>query len=173
MWTNDISVILLIVARTLIVYLAVMIGIRLSGKRELGQMTALDFVLLLLVANTVQNAMTGPDTSVNGGLIAAATLLIANLVVTRILVKNRKVRKFVEGSPTVLIYHGIVIKKHLQSEKISFDELHQAIREHGVATIQEVSIAVLEIDGSISVLKNDELPTVKLPHHRIKYIKRP
>lgn len=173
MWTNDITVILLIIARTLIVYLAVMIGIRLSGKRELGQMTALDFVLLLLVANTVQNAMTGPDTSVNGGLIAAATLLIANYIVTRLILKNRTARKFVEGSPTMLIYHGKVIQKHINAEKITFDELNQALREHAVATIKEVSIAVLEIDGSISVVKNDEMPKLNRPHHRIRFLKRP
>jgi uncharacterized membrane protein YcaP (DUF421 family) len=173
MWTNDITVILLIIARTLIVYLAVMIGIRLSGKRELGQMTALDFVLLLLVANTVQNAMTGPDTSVNGGLIAAATLLIANFVVTRLILKNRAARKFIDGSPTMLIYHGKVIQKHLDAEKITIDDLNQALREHAVAAIEEVSIAVLEIDGSISVVKNDEMPKSKSPHHRIRFLKRP
>ena len=173
MWTNDIWILLLIVARTLIVYLAVMIGLRLSGKREIGQMTVLDFVLLLLVANTVQNAMTGPDTSVNGGLIAAATLLFANFIVTRLILKNRKARKFVEGSPTMLIYSGKIIGEHLAKEKVTVDDLNQALREHGVATVEEVSIAVLEIDGSISVVKNDEMPKINHPHHRIRFLKRP
>jgi uncharacterized membrane protein YcaP (DUF421 family) len=172
MWTNDINVILLIIARTLIVYLAVMIGLRLSGKRELGQMTVLDFVLLLLVANTVQNAMTGPDTSVNGGLIAAATLLIANHAVTLVLRKSRTARRFVEGSPTILIYHGKAVDKNIAAENITLDEINQALREHGVAAIEDVSVAVLEIDGSISVLKNDEVPTGTQRHHRIKFLKR-
>jgi uncharacterized membrane protein YcaP (DUF421 family) len=172
MWTNDLFTLAGIVLRTLIVYLAVIVGLRLSGKREVGQMTVPDFVLLLLIANTVQNAMTGPDTSINGGLVAAFTLLVANYLVTRLVSGNRRARKFLEGSPTMLIYHGKVLAEHLTREKISFDELQEALREHGVAEVEEVALAVLEIDGSISVLKTDEIPRAKRPPHRIRFLKR-
>lgn len=161
-----------IVFRTLIVYAAVVIGLRLTGKREIGQMTVLDFVLLLLIANTVQNAMTGPDTSVNGGLIAAATLLAANFVVTQMVLKNRHFRKFIEGSPTMLIYHGKILQSHLRRENVSPDDLREALREHGVIETDEVALAVLEIDGSISILKTDEMPPAKRPHHHIRFLKR-
>lgn len=172
MWTFDISVLAGIILRTLIVYLAVVVGLRLTGKREVGQMTVVDFVLLLLIANTVQNAMTGPDTSVNGGLIAAFTLLAVNFLVMKLLYKNRRARRLIEGSPTMLIYHGKTILSHLEREKISMDELKEALREHGVAEVEEVALAVLEIDGSISVLKDDEIPNSKRPHHRIRFLRR-
>lgn len=172
MWTIDIWVLAGIVLRTLIVYTAVVLGLRLAGKREVGQITILDFVLLLLIANTVQNAMTGPDTSVNGGLVAAFTLLIADFLLMKIVLKNRSVEKFIEGSPTMLIYRGKIIRDHLKRENISLDELNEALREHAVVAVSEVALAVLEIDGSISVLKADEIPVSKRSRHRIKFIKR-
>lgn len=172
MWTNNLLILAEIVVRTLIVYLAVVAGLRLMGKREIGQMTVLDFVLLLLLANTVQNAMTGPDTSVNGGLVAAATLIVANFLMTRIILKSRRFRRFIQGSATMLVYHGKILADHLAREKITLDELREALREHGIADVKDVALAVLEIDGSISVLKTDELPTAKRPHHRIRFLKR-
>lgn len=172
MWTTDLLTLAEIILRTLIVYAAVVVGLRLTGKREVGQMSILDLVLLLLVANTVQNAMTGPDTSVNGGLIAAATLLAANFLVTRLVFKNRRARKFLEGSATMLVYRGKVMSEHLAREKITLDELHEALREHGVSSAEEVALAVLEVDGSISVLKNDEMPPPKHSPHRVRFLKR-
>jgi uncharacterized membrane protein YcaP (DUF421 family) len=161
-----------IVLRTAIVYFVILIGIRLAGKREVGQMTPFDLALLLLISNAVQNAMTGPDTSVTGGIVAAVTLLLINGVMTQVVWKNRKMRKFVEGTPTILIRHGKVIEEHLAKEKISADALTQALREHGVASVSDVSVAVLEIDGSISVLKNDELPSAGPPHRHFRFIAR-
>ena len=160
---------LAIIARTTIIYLAVLLGLRITGKREVGQMTPFDLVLLILIANAVQNAMTGPDTSVTGGIVAAATLLILNFVVTRLVLRNRLLRRFVEGTPTILIHHGHLIEKNLALEQITSDEVHQALREHGVPNVEEVSLAVLEVDGSISVLKSDELPSKAQPHHRFKF----
>jgi uncharacterized membrane protein YcaP (DUF421 family) len=161
-----------IILRTAIVYFVILIGIRLTGKREIGQMTPFDLALLLLISNAVQNAMTGPDTSVSGGIIAAATLLLLNAAVTRIVWKNKKVRKFVEGTPTLLIRHGKIIQEHLDKEKITADTLTQALREHGIASVEDVSLAVLEIDGSISVLKNEEVPSADRPHRHFRFISR-
>ena len=161
-----------IALRTTVIYALVLIGIRVAGKREVGQMTPFDLVLLLLIANAVQNAMTGPDTSVTGGLVAAATLLGLNTLVTRVVLRNRRARRWVQGSPTLLIHDGKMIPEHLAREQLSSEEIHQALREHGVATVAEVQLAVLEIDGSISVLKKDEMPTVTHSHHHIRFLRK-
>jgi uncharacterized membrane protein YcaP (DUF421 family) len=147
------SVLLDIVDRTAIIYVAVLSGMRLSGKRQVGQLTPFDLVLLLLIANAVQNAMTGPGTSLIGGLAAAATLLVLNTVISRLAPWNKRVHSIVEGNPTLLIHSGKIIKSHLEREKIGVQELHQASREHGIASVEEVQGAVLEVDGSISVIK--------------------
>lgn len=170
MWTFGIEL-LEIALRVTIVYLVVLAGLRLTGKHEVGQMTPFDLVLLLLIANAVQNAMTGPDTSLTGGLVAAATLLLINAGVTRLVWRNRMVRRVVEGNPTLLIYEGNIIAANLTRERISQVDIEQALREHGVAAIADVYMATLEIDGSISVLKNDERPSVIQPHHRIRFIR--
>ncbi len=161
-----------IVVRTAIIYLVILIGIRLTGKREVGQMTPFDLALLLLISNAVQNAMTGPDTSVTGGIVAASTLLLLNAGVTQIVWRNRKARKLIEGTPTLLIRHGKMLEENLAKEKVTADSLTQALREHGIATITDVSIAVLEIDGSISVLKNDEVPPADHPHRHMRFLSR-
>ena len=161
-----------IALRSAIIYVVLLIGIRLTGKREVGQMTPFDLVLLLLISNAVQNAMTGPDTSVTGGLVAAVTLLIMNTMLSRLGWRNKKFRRVLEGSPTLLIYRGEMLFRHLDQEHITPAELHQALREHGVATIADVYLATLEIDGSISVLKNDEQPAAFQPHHRIHLLRR-
>jgi uncharacterized membrane protein YcaP (DUF421 family) len=150
-------VLLQIVLRTAAVYGIVLLGVRLSGKREVGQMTPFDLTLLLLISNSVQNAMTGPDTSLAGGAVAAATLLILNYVVADIAGVNRKFRRFIEGQPTLLVHDGKIITEHMAKERVSKDELDRALREHGICDCHEVALAVLEVDGSISCLKYDEI----------------
>jgi uncharacterized membrane protein YcaP (DUF421 family) len=158
--------------RTSIIYILVLIGIRLTGKREVGQMTPFDLVLLLLIANAVQNAMTGPDTSLTGGLVAAGTLLFINFIVNGLVFRSIKVQRWVEGTPTLLIHEGKIVGKNLEKEKITADSLQQALREHGVSSVNLVHLAVLEVDGAISVIRKDELPAISRPHHRIRFLKR-
>jgi uncharacterized membrane protein YcaP (DUF421 family) len=141
-----------IVIRTTIVYLAILIGLRLAGKREIGQLTVFDLVVLLLLANAVQNAMVGPDTSLTGGLLAAAILLVLNTVLARLRLRWPRFRRLVEGSPTLLVLHGEAIPQHLRREGIDEETLSEALREHGISNLSEVEMAVLEIDGSISVI---------------------
>jgi len=150
-------VLLQIVLRTGVIYLLVLIGVRLSGKREVGQMTPFDLTLLLLLSNSVQNAMTGPDTSLLGGMIAACTLLILNYLVADVSGANRRFRRLIEGQPTLLIHDGKTIESHMVREHVSTDELHRALREHGINSCYQVALAVLEVDGSISCLKYDEI----------------
>jgi uncharacterized membrane protein YcaP (DUF421 family) len=146
-----------IALRTGVIYLVVLTGVRLSGKREVGQMTPFDLTLLLLISNAVQNAMTGPDTSLAGGVVAASTLLILNYFVAGASGGNRRFRKFVQGEPSLMVHDGKAILPHLAKERVSMDELQRAMREHGIASLKDVALAVLEVDGSISFLKYDEI----------------
>jgi uncharacterized membrane protein YcaP (DUF421 family) len=159
-----------IVIRTLAVYLVVLVGLRLSGKREIGQMTVFDLVVLLLIANAVQNAMVGPDNSLAGGILAAVVLLLVNALVARLRLRWPRLRRWVEGTPTLLVLHGEAIPEHMRQEGIDEETLLATFREHGVAEISEVEMAVLEIDGSISVVpKGGQTQRVK---KSLKYLRR-
>jgi uncharacterized membrane protein YcaP (DUF421 family) len=150
-------VLLWIFLRTATIYVVVLAGVRLSGKREVGQMTPFDLTLLLLISNAVQNAMTGPDTSLIGGVVAAATLLVLNYLVAEVSGGNRRFRKFVQGQPSLLVHDGQIISAHMSREHVSIDELQRSLREHGISNTKDVALAVLEVDGSISCLKYDDL----------------
>ncbi len=159
-----------IIARTVVVYIALLASLRLAGKRELGQMTPFDLVVILLIANAVQNAMVGPDTSVTGGLIAAATLIAINYGVAVARQRLPGLRRTVEGSPTLLISDGKFITENLRREGLDEDEVMMAIREHGVSTVEGVRMAVLETDGSISVIPVEMKPLRTRRHSR--FVKR-
>jgi len=161
-----------IVGRTGAVYLLVLVGVRLTGKREVGQMTPFDLTLLLLLSNSVQNAMTGPDTSLMGGAVAAVVLLSLNYVVAEMSGVNRWFRRAVQGSPSLLIHDGQLLMDHLKREHLTVDEVMRALREHGIGSIAEVAICVLEVDGSLSFLKIDELPEGIRARHRSRFLKR-
>jgi len=161
-----------IAGRTTAVYLLVLLGIRLTGKREVGQMTPFDLTLLLLLSNSVQNAMTGPDNTLMGGAAAAVVLLILNYLFAEVSGLNRRFRSVLEGSPTLLIHNGELITAHCAKEHISVDEVHRALREHGVSTIEEVSLAVLEVDGAISILKYDDVPNHIKAQKRLRFLNK-
>lgn len=150
-------VLLEVCLRTAVIYAVVLVGVRLSGKREVGQMTPFDLTLLLLISNAVQNAMTGPDTSLLGGVVAASTLLILNYLIAELSGGNRRFRKFVQGQPSLMVHDGQAILSHMAKEHVSMDELQRAMREHGIGSLQDVALSVLEVDGSISFLKYDEI----------------
>jgi len=158
-----------IALRTAAIYLVILIGLRLAGKREIGQMTVFDLVVLLLLANAVQNAMVGPDSSLTGGVLAAVVLLLLNAVVARLRLRWPGLRRIIEGSPTLLVLHGEVIAKHMRREGLDQETLEAALREHGLADLGDVEMAVLEIDGSISVVPaNGGTKRVKRP---LKYLR--
>lgn len=163
-----------IVIRSAIIYLVVLLGVRLSGKREVGQMTPFDLTLLLLISNSVQNAMTGSDTTLIGGIVAALTLLLMNYAIAELSGTNRRFRKLIQGQPTLLVHNGELLTPHMAKEHVSMDELERALREHGISNYHEVALAVLEVDGSISCLKFDELsPSAHNHHVRRKYLQKP
>jgi uncharacterized membrane protein YcaP (DUF421 family) len=138
------------------VYITVLLLLRVAGKRELGQMSVIDLVVILVIANAVQNSMNGGDNSLIGGIIAAATLVAINVVLGRV---GRRIpffsHLFVE-EPTLLLQDGVVIQAHLDREHVEREEIEMAAREHGVADLKDVSAAILEADGSISIIPREK-----------------
>lgn len=148
--------ILNVAVRSLCVYLFMVIAIRLFGKNQLSQLNAGDVVLLLLISNAVQNAMVGPDTSLEGGIVAALVLFVANFILKRLMFSNRSFEAFMQDEPVILIRDGIADQTALNRVKITENELEEAIREHGIENIKDVKLSVLEVDGNISVVSQDE-----------------
>jgi uncharacterized membrane protein YcaP (DUF421 family) len=144
-----------IVLRSLAVYLFIVAAIRLFGKKELAQLSVIDLVFILLISNSVQNAMVGPDTTLTGGLLAAGVLFGANFLFKNLLYRNPEINRLVSGDPVMLVHKGHVLEENLRREKITHDELEAAAREHGVASLQEVDLAILERDGNISILSSN------------------
>ena len=153
-----------IVIRTLLVYTGVLVGLRVMGKRELAQMTVFDLVMILLIANAVQNSMTGPDFSVQGGLLAALVLLVANRLVAWMRIHSGAWGRFIEGSPTVLIQQGRYLDPALRKEGLERAQVEMAMREHGVDDVSGVKLAILETDGAISIVPSDS-PMIKTRKH--------
>lgn len=154
-----------ILLRTFVVYCVVLFLLRVAGKRELGQMTPFDLVVILVIANAVQNAMTGGDNSLTGGIIAAATLTAVNLAVGRWGSKILLFRRMVASEPTLLLRNGTLIKAAMDREGIEPAELEMAAREHGIADLKDVVAAVLEEDGSISVIPKEGSKIGRSPRH--------
>lgn len=137
------------------VYLFIIFAIRLFGKKELAQLSIIDLAFILLISNSVQNAMVGSDSTLAGGLVAAASLFIVNYLFKFLLYKFPKLDTMVEGAELVLIYKGKLNMTNMTKARITHEELVEAVREHGVSEIAKVDLAVLEIDGNISIISNE------------------
>jgi uncharacterized membrane protein YcaP (DUF421 family) len=144
-----------IVVSCVVIYLFIIIFIRLFGKKELAQLSVVDLVFILLISNAVQNAMVGTDSTLIGGLIAAGSLFLVNYIFKFILYRFPQFSHFIQGSAILLIYKGQVNIINLERARITIQELKEAIREHGVAEIRDVDLAVLEMDGNISILSKE------------------
>ena len=138
------------ILRPVVVYVFLIVALRLAGKRELAQLNPFDLVVLLTLSNTVQNAIIGDDNSVTGGLIGAATLLVVNYVVVRVLYGHARLDRLIEGKEDVLIEKGKVLKNRLKNELITMAELEAAAHRQGFAHLSEIESAVLEPGGIIS-----------------------
>ncbi|NLT35700.1 MAG: DUF421 domain-containing protein [Gaiellales bacterium] len=159
-----------IALRTLVVYLVILLGLRVTGKREIGQFTPFDLVMILLISNAVQNAMVGSDTTLLGGVVAAVVLLVVNLLLSLLVTRNQRLEHVMVGFPTVLVSDGTVIARHMSREGVTMEELMAALREHGIMAPQDVALAVLEIDGSISVVPKSAPPL--RTRKQVKYLRR-
>jgi uncharacterized membrane protein YcaP (DUF421 family) len=140
------------ILRPMIVYGFLVIGLRLSGKRELVQLNPFDLVVLLTLSNTVQNAIIGDDNSVLGGIIGATSLLVTNYLVVRFLYDHRKLDQFVEGKADVLIENGKVRTQHLRHELITMEQLEAAARKQGFSSLRDVEQCILEPGGTLSFI---------------------
>ena len=144
-----------IIIRSTAVYFFILVALRATGWRSIGQRNALDLVLILVVANAVQNAMIGPDTSLIGGMIAATTLFTIDALLNRVSARSGKARQFFSQTPLVLVNYGQVVDQNMRRAGVDWSELEEMMREHGYDTLGQVKTAVLEMDGTISIVPAD------------------
>ena len=144
-----------IILSSVAVYLFIVIAIRLFGKTEIAQLSVTDLVFIMLLSNSVQNAMVGADVTLIGGLVAAASLFVVNALFKEFMYRIPGFGRLMEGESLMLVYQGRVNDVNMRKARLTTNELLEAIREHGVARIADVNLAVLEVDGNISVLSND------------------
>lgn len=164
-----------IVLRSTSVYLFMIFAFRIFGKRELSQLSIADLVLIVLISNAVQNAMVGDNTTLWGGLTAAATLFILNMIFGWMMYRFSSLRRIIQSEPITLIYQGKIIQDNLRRILLTQEELLASVREHGVEDIANVKLAVLETDGNISIIsieKNQwqEGKLAKKHHHKSQKI---
>lgn len=155
-----------IILRSVTVYFFMLIAIRFFGKKELSQLNTADIILILLISNSVQNAMVGSNSSLEGGLIAALVLFLVNFIVKKIMFKSKIINDLLEDKPEILIHDGILDFKALARLEISSSELEEVIREHGVQHFTDVKLAMMEIDGNISVISEDKKNLKQTKHKR-------
>jgi uncharacterized membrane protein YcaP (DUF421 family) len=144
-----------IVLSSVAVYVFIILAIRLFGKKELAQLSVYDLVFILLISNAVQNAMVGSDSTLLGGLVAAASLFVLNYIIKQLQFRFPLFGTAIQGEALMLVFKGKILDSHLKRARISEAELMEVIREHGVAAVSEVDLAVLEVDGNISILSTD------------------
>lgn len=157
-----------IVIRSGAVYFFMVIALRLFGKKELSQLNTSDVILILLISNSVQNAMVGTNTSLEGGLLAAAVLFIINFILKKLMFRYRGFSELLQQKPEILIHNGTLDFKILSRLNITSDELREAMREHGIEYFSQVKLAMLEIDGNISIISGDK----NLKQTHFKRVKR-
>lgn len=147
--------------RPIIIYLTLLVIFRVSSKRGLAQATLFDFLILLLISNVVQNAIIGDDNSILGATVGALALVLISSLFNRVTARNRRVRRLLEGQPVLLVQDGRVDEAMMTRQNVSRNDLLSAIRKQGIVRLQDVGFAVLELDGTISVIRADD---DKRPH---------
>jgi uncharacterized membrane protein YcaP (DUF421 family) len=143
------------IARSFVVYIFMITLLRLTGKRQIGQLAPFDLVLLLVLSNAVQNSMTGGDNSIAGGLVCAVTLVAVNWAVGYATYRSKRLELLIEGKPEILIHDGHLYREVMKSQQLTQHELEAALRAAGCAAISEVHFAVIENNGQISVRRKD------------------
>lgn len=146
---------LLIALKSIAVYVFIVAAIRLFGKKEFAQLSIVDLVFILLISNSVQTAMVGTDTSLEGGLVAALALFVVNFIFKKITIGRPEIAHLIDGDPVLLVYNGQLKDGGLAKAQITIEQLESVIREHGVEDMSEVDLAMFEVDGNISVISNN------------------
>jgi uncharacterized membrane protein YcaP (DUF421 family) len=158
-----------IVVRTTIIYLLFLVSLRISGKRQLGQFTLFDIALVLLAANALQPAMTGPDQSVTGGAIIVVTIFSLNRIVAEARLRIPMVQRLLEFEPTIIGRNGEWLKDQMEEQGLDLDDVQAALRGHGLIRVKQMKLAVLEEDGSISIVPADGEDTPQAKRRRRRY----
>lgn len=153
--TSSAAFLAAIAVRTAIVLIALFVGLRLLGKRKIGELQIWDLMLVLVISNAVQNSMTEGIGPLPVALVSASTLLLLGWLVARVLVRHPAWESRIMGSPTVLVEHGRLIRRNLSHEHVDEQEVMMALRQQGLAALNQVRLAILEIDGTISVVPNE------------------
>ncbi|WP_269222653.1 YetF domain-containing protein [Flavobacterium sp. IMCC34518] len=153
-----------VIIRSAAVYLFMVIALRIFGKKELSQLNTADVILILLISNAVQNAMVGNNTTLLGGIAAATVLFTINFTLKKLMYRFKKFSDFMLEKPEILIHDGTLDFKILSKLNITSDELKEAMREHGVEYFADVKLAMLEIDGNISIITGDKM--LKQTHYK-------
>lgn len=153
-----------IAIRSAAVYLFMVIALRIFGKKELSQLNTADVILILLISNSVQNAMVGNNTTLWGGLVAATILFAINFILKKLIYRYKNFSDFMLEKPEILIHNGTLDFKNLSKLDITSDELKEAMREHGVEYFKDVKLAMLEIDGNISIISGEN--NLKQTHYK-------
>ena len=146
---------LLIALKSIAVYVFIVAAIRLFGKKEFAQLSIVDLVFILLISNSVQTAMVGTDSSLEGGLVAALALFVVNFIFKKITLGRPEIAHLIDGDPVLLVYNGQLKAGGLAKAQITIEQLESVIREHGVEDISEVDLAMFEVDGNISVISDN------------------
>jgi uncharacterized membrane protein YcaP (DUF421 family) len=159
-----------IVVRTTIIYLLFLVSLRISGKRQLGQFTLFDIALVLLAANALQPAMTGPDQSITGGAIIVVTIFSLNRIVAEARLRIPMIQRLLEFEPTIIGRNGKWLKDQIEEQGLDLDDVQAALREHGLIRVEQMKLAVLEEDGSISIVPaaGEDTPQAKRRRRRYK-----
>jgi uncharacterized membrane protein YcaP (DUF421 family) len=157
MWTLSVAWWDLIV-RSIIVYAVLIVLLRITGKRQVGQLAPFDLVLLLVLSNAVQNAMNGGDNSVTGGIISAVTLISLNFLTGWLTFRSKRLEVLIEGQPEVLIHNGRLFEDVMARAQLTHHELNAALRQEGCLSVADVHCAILENNGTITVHQRPAAP---------------
>ncbi len=140
------------ILRSGVIYLFILLAFRFTGKRQVGQLTPFDLVVLLIISNVVQNSLIGNDNSIGGGMIGAVTILALNWMVVELSYRFKPFRRAMEGTPTLLVHNGRILHENLKRERITLEDLQGALRKSGVGDVAQARFAILEENGQISVI---------------------
>ena len=143
--------------RVVVIYVALLVLLRLSGRRELSELSPMELLTMLLLSETVSPAITGGDASLAGGLVAAVTLILLNVASSVLVFRSRLAERVIEGHPSILISHGRVHEDVMRQEKITADELHSKLHEQGVLSVDDVAYGFIETDGNITIVKKSDV----------------
>ena len=155
-----------ITLRSVAVYFFMIIALRIFGKKELSQLNTADVILILLISNSVQNAMVGSNVSLMGGILAALSLFVMNLIFKKMVFKSELIKNWIQDKPEILVHNGKIEFETVAKLGITSEELEEVMREHGIEHFRDIKLAMLEIDGDISMISGNT--TLRQTHHKRK-----